>query len=256
MFRNAWRREELIAAFNVYCRIPFSSIHYTHPKVVDLARIIHRTPSSVALKLVNFARLDPKLQARNISGMSHGGKRDAEIWNEFYGNWEELAYESELAIAGFRGLSIEESAGIELKTVSKEGGTREQIIKARLNQNFFRATVLASYANRCCITGLQNADLLIASHIVPWSADEKNRLNPANGLCLNALHDKAFDRGLITITTDYRIHSSKALLKQHGHPAVASFFLPYEGSPINMPQRFLPDKSFLDYHNKNVFLGS
>jgi len=79
MSRNQWKREELIAAFNLYCKIPFAKIHYTRPQVIELARIINRTPSSVALKLVNFARHDPKLQARHVSGMSHGSKGEKEI---------------------------------------------------------------------------------------------------------------------------------------------------------------------------------
>jgi len=55
-------------------------------------------------------------------------------------------------------------------------------------------------------------ELLIASHIIPWARDDKNRMNPANGLCLNALHDKAFDKGLITITPDFVVRISDRFL--------------------------------------------
>jgi len=251
--KNTWQRDELIAAFNLYCKIPFTKIHYTRPQIIELARIINRTPSSVALKLVNFARHDPKLQARNVAGMSHGSKGEKEIWNEFYGNWEELAFQSEQALARFKGLTIEESAGIEENELPQEGKMREQLIKVRVNQNFFRAAVLASYNKCCCITGIQIPELLIAGHIIPWSKDEKNRMNPANGLCLNLLHDKAFDRGLITITPDFKVRISRAFQKHKKNPAIQSFFLPCEGQPIRLPNRFLPDIAFLEYHNNEIF---
>ena len=59
--------------------------------------------------------------------------------------------------------------------------------------------VMSAYNGRCCITGLSLSGLLVASHIIPWSHDRDNRVNPRNGLLLSALHDKAFDTGLITI---------------------------------------------------------
>ena len=82
--------------------------------------------------------LDPELQKRNIVGMRHGSKSDKEIWNEFHGNWEELAFESELLLARFKGEPIENSAKINLDNIPKEGKEREATIKARVNQNFFR----------------------------------------------------------------------------------------------------------------------
>jgi putative restriction endonuclease len=59
--------------------------------------------------------------------------------------------------------------------------------------------------------------LLFASHIIPWAANEKERLNPENGICLSALYDKAFDKGLIgfdqnlqvIFSTELRKHTSK-----------------------------------------------
>jgi hypothetical protein len=62
MMRENWNREELIVAFNLYCKIPFERITSRNPEIINLAKIIGRTPSAVALKLVNFARLDPELR--------------------------------------------------------------------------------------------------------------------------------------------------------------------------------------------------
>lgn len=248
-----WNREELIVAFNLYCKTPFTKINSSNKAVKELAPIIGRSASAVALKLANFARLDPALQERNISGMSHGSKEEAAIWNEFNGNWEELAYQSEQILAQFRNETIENTADILKEDLPVEGRERETLIRARVNQSFFRKTILASYDNHCCITGLAIPELLIASHIVPWSVDEKNRLNPCNGLCMNALHDKAFDSGLITIMPDYTIKLSEKLKRKHS--VIDSFFTYYENKTITLPQRFLPSAEFIRYHNERIFIN-
>lgn len=255
MLRKNWNREELVVAFNLYCRIPFGKISSNNPKIISLAKIIGRTPSAVSLKLSNFARLDPELQKRNISGMSHGSKSDVEIWNEFHGNWDELTFESETLLAQLKNESIENSTRINLDSLPKEGKERDAIIKARVNQNFFRSAILASYDNKCCITGILIPELLIASHIIPWSKDEINRLNPHNGLCLNLLHDKAFDRGLITITEDYKLKLSSSILTYKNNEAIEKFFLPYDDKIISLPKKFLPEMSFLRYHHENIFIN-
>ncbi|TSA26087.1 HNH endonuclease [bacterium] len=252
MPKRNWSRDELIVTFNLYCKLPFSKIHYTNPKIKELSNLIGRTPSAVALKLVNFARLDPELQKRNISGMKHGSKGEKIIWNEFHNNWEELSYESELLFAQFKNETIEKTADIETEDLPPEGKERESLVKTRVNQSFFRKTILASYDNRCCITGISIPELLIASHIVPWSVDEKNRMNPKNGLCLNALHDKAFDIGFITVTPDYIIKISEELI-QSIKTQIDVYFIPFHNSKITLPQSFLPDQEFLDYHYTEIF---
>ena len=253
--RKPWSREESIIAFNLYCKIPFSKIHYKHPDIVVLASLLGRTPSSIALKLVNFASLDPALRKRNISGMKHVSKLDEEIWNDYYGNPEALSYESEVLLAKCKKEPIEKSAHIDMENLPAEGKEREALIKARVNQSFFRSIVLTSYDNRCCITGLSVSELLVASHIIPWSVDEKKRMIPHNGLCLNMLHDKAFDKGLITITPEYVLKLSPSLKGLKDQTALETFFVPFENKPIQLPQRFFPEKAFLKYHNDNIFLS-
>ncbi len=252
MPRRDWTRDELIVAFNLYCRIPFGRIHIRNPEIIDLAKVLGRTPSSVSWKLANFARLDPALQKRQIRGASHGSKAEEEIWDEFHQNWDALAFESQRLMAHLTGVTPEVLAPSE---VFPEGKTREALVKARVNQAFFRSAVLASYDFKCCVTGLSMAELLTASHIVPWSVDIRNRTNPRNGLCLNAIHDKAFDCGLITVTPDYRVRVASALKKptHSGDNIRQSLFLKYEGERIVLPSRFLPDAAFLGYHNLHVF---
>jgi putative restriction endonuclease len=216
--QKLWTRDELILAINLYCKTPFGKIHRNNPKVIELASLIGRTPNSVSFKLVNFASFDPSLKARGIKGASNASKLDLEIWNEFYNDWDRLPFESEKLLAKYANSTIEQVSEIEIEDLPKEGKVRTQLVKVRVNQNFFRAMVMASYNNKCCITGLSAKELLVAGHIRPWGIDEKNRMNPQNGLAINALHDKAFETGLITILPNYKIKVSSILKNRKTNP--------------------------------------
>src|SRR5690606_8991974 len=164
--QKLWSREELIQVFNLYCRLPFGRMHQRNPLVIELARHLGRTPGAVAYKLVNFASLDPQLQKRNIKGASHAAKLDREVWNDFHENWALLIAESERLLA---------QEPNDLPVVYgdsdheiREGRVREQVVQVRVNQHFFRASIMAAYNGRCCITGLDVRELLIAAHILPW----------------------------------------------------------------------------------------
>lgn len=71
-------------------------------------------------------------------------------------------------------------------------------VKVRKVQQFFRNSLLVSYANKCAISGLPVPSLLVASHIISWSKSEARRADLTNGLLLNSLYDKAFDKGYIS----------------------------------------------------------
>jgi putative restriction endonuclease len=252
--RNDWTREQLILALYWYCtKIVFTKIKYTKTEVIELANLVGRSPSAAAFKLVNFARLDPALQQRGVKGMSRGSKAEIPIWNEYYNNWNELSYTAEKIIAERKKITIEEVSEIETIDLPKAGKEREAIIKIRVNQSFFRKTVLLSYRNKCCITGIAIPELLVASHIKPWSKDLSQAANPENGLCLNALHDKAFDRGLFTVTEDYKVLLSDKLLKNKKEEFLQKYFLPYHEKAIIKPNRFMPHNDFLQYHREKIF---
>ena len=253
MVRNNWSKEETIIAFNVYCKIPFKNSSKSNPIIIKYANIIGRSPSALNMKVGNFGRLDPELKKQGITGLVNGSKLEEDVWNEFNGNWEKLAFESEELIAKFQNKTIEENEEINLGDLPK-GKERETIVKTRVNQNFFRSTILSSYNLKCCVTGLSIPDFLIASHIKPWSKDIDNRTNPHNGLCLNSIHDKAFDKGFITVTTDYKILVSNYFNDYSNEQAVNDFFKKYQNQSIILPDRFLPSKEFLEYHYENVFI--
>lgn len=252
--QRLWTKEELILAINLYCKLPFGKMHKGNNEIIELATLINRSPSSVARKLGNFASFDPSLQARGIKGLTGTSKLDAEVWNEFYNDWDLRLMESEKLLASFKSSTLEKLHGIHSNDLLKEGKERESVIRARVNQSIFRRMILAAYKNTCCITGINNPELLIASHIVQWSKDTRNRLNPMNGLALNALHDRAFENGLITVdAVNYEVRVSTKLLKSNS-VAMKTYFLNYEKKPIQLPDKFLPAKEFLLRHNNERFV--
>lgn len=251
--QRLWTRNELILTINLYCKTPFGRLHRSNPDVIELSKLIGRTPSSVAFKLVNFASLDPSLQKRGIKGAKNSSKLDRKIWSEFYNNWENVAYESEILRAEFEGTPIEENL---FKEISKKTKVTERkvVVKQRINQSFFRSMILASYNSTCCITGIKNPELLIAGHIKPWALDEKNRLNPQNGIAINNLHDRAFEIGLITIDTNYKILIASELLTSKDD-YIQKYFKNFHKKDIILPSKFLPDTQFLEYHYSEKFRG-
>lgn len=253
MAGSLWTHTELIVAFNLYCKTPYSKIDKRNPEIRELAAVLHRTPESVSLKLANFASLDPGVERSGRKGMAHGSKADKEVWEQFNQNWEELIGQSERILAELRGTAPYEITEHYEDFLFKEGKERDAWVKQRVSQQFFRRSVLASYGETCCITGLKVPELLVASHIVPWAVDARCRLNPMNGLCLNALHDRAFDRGLMTITPAFIVKISPRLLKEG--PSQDSFFKPYDGKGITLPEKFRPSGEFLRFHNSEIFLS-
>lgn len=248
--RRDWTREELIAAFTLYCQIPFGRIHHRNPEISALAAATGRTPSAVSLKLANFASLDPAILKSGRKGMGNASKRDKEIWDEFHANWNERVVEGEQLLQRLGGLPHELEDGAEESMRYGEGETREVTVQVRLQQEFFRRSILSMYGQRCCMSGIADERLLTASHIVPWSQDKQNRLNPRNGLCLSALHDRAFDRFLITVAADGVIHVSDSLKRGNAPSEIMrSSLLDLQGKRIAFPERFTPDASFLAWHN-------
>ncbi|MNQ61595.1 hypothetical protein D3C85_759160 [compost metagenome] len=254
MSSNRWSRDELKLAFHLYCQLPFGRLHQRNPEIIQLAGLIGRTPSALAMKLVNFASLDPAITASGRKGLGGASKLDQEVWDQFHADWEGLALECEhlkaglVTGAGAAALSIEDDLTADI------GETRQVIVEQRIKQQFFRKAVLSSYRGKCCMSGLAEPRLLLASHIVPWSQDKANRLNPANGLCLSALHDRAFDQGLIALTDEYTVILS-ASLRQRDDAFVREVLLPLAGRQIELPERFMPSVELIAWHRERVFVG-
>jgi len=253
-----WTKEQLKLAFHLYCQLPFGKLHQGNQEIKGLAERIHRSPSALAMKLVNFASLDPSITSSGRKGLSGASNLDREIWNEFRADWNALVTECEklnqqLDPTDTPPETLEGNDEIQIEDFT--GETRQIVVEQRKKQAFFRRAVVSGYQFRCCITGLSEPRLLVASHIVPWSKDESNRLNPSNGLCLSALHDKAFDNGLITISTDYKVMLSSDLSKTKD-PFLENSFAKFSGKQIEFPQRFLPSQELLRFHRESIFKGA
>lgn len=242
-----WTREQTIVALNVYCKIPFKNSSARHPLVKEYAKLLNRTPAALNFKIGNLGSFDPVLRAKGIVGLGHTSKMDELVWNEFFDNPERLAYESEKIIADLRHLSIEESAAIDLSDLP-EGTERTTVTRQRINQQFFHDAVLCSYEEQCCITGISHRQLLEACHISSWCDDVKNRTNPKNGLCMNPLFHRAFDRFLFTVTPDCKIEISEQMMERTEDNSFREYLLSINGNNIIMPEKFSPDINLLSIH--------
>src|SRR6267142_4322371 len=260
-----WTREHFLIALNLYCKLPFGQFDRNNPLVVDVASRMGRTPSSLAMKLGNFASLDPVQRARGIKGLSGATKQDQLMWSEFHAHLDTLGSESEQLLHDFftkdddREVDFLQRDKVRLERssdlVAPTGPTEATAnIKVRRGQQFFRQTILNAYGVRCCITGINVPRLLVASHIKPWRDFPKERLDPRNGLCLSSLHDAAFDAGLITLDKNLRVVLSGRLKAFFPQVALEQSFVPFEGKPIRPPGKIAePDPTCLLYHRDKIF---
>ena len=250
-----WTREETLAAFNFYCCENFGRLHQRNPGIIRLAELMRRTPGSVGMKLVNLASQDSQIRESGRKGLVNVSALDKQVWEEFRADRARVSYESEQAIAQLEGRALESRVSPEVERVAPPKGLdREGVRRFRVNQSFFRRAVLSAYRGRCCVTGLAVPELLNASHIIPWRENERERLNPQNGLCLNALHDRAFDRGLMTVTPDGVVRVSSRLLAAARESEKVAFIAESDGRKIETPAKFPPEREFLEHHNRNAFI--
>lgn len=255
-----WTRTQVLAAVHLYVQLPFGQLQSKNVRIKRLAHWLGRTPGAVAMKLSNLASLDPQITASGRVGLPGASRLDRQVWDDLQTHWDPVAAEAAREferLAAQEGLSPIEADAITADELADQtttdanpvGREREATVKLRINQARFRRAVLASYGGRCCITGLKEPRLLVASHIVPWAVDANNRLNPRNGLCLSALHDKAFDQGLITVTPgDHRVRVGKMLSERTDDAYLQEAIVRLEGVTIQAPERFAPADGFLAWH--------
>lgn len=255
MNKNLWTKEEMILVLNLYLKTPFGKMYARNREVIKIAHLIGRTPNAVALRLVNYASYDPQLKQRGISGMSHGGKKCEEYWDAFADDPEKLLYESERILAQYEGISVEKKFEKELRDIPSDiiGETKISQVKTRVNQNIFRQIILANYDYKCALSGIDIPELLVASHIIPWSENKKERLNPENGICLSSLYDKAFDQGLISFDNSCKVLFSGRLSSNVGKDYYDKYFLPIYGESLTETRKYAVNPLFLEWHRDCIF---
>ncbi|WP_310497896.1 HNH endonuclease [Sandarakinorhabdus sp.] len=229
-----WTEQETRLAMRLYFMLPFGKLHSRNPDIMALAARIGRTASAVSMKLVNFASLDPALTARGRRGLGNCSRLDRQVWAMFQSDWTMAIAEDEPADSADEPV-VHRATETSVTTV------------ARLGQGFFRRAVLANFEQACCVTGIAEPSLLIASHIVPWAKDAAIRLNPRNGLALSATLDRAFDAGLISVSQRRTVIVSRRL-SDHTGPATSSYFHALAGRALAVPRKLDLDDGLLARH--------
>jgi predicted restriction endonuclease len=249
-----------MAALCLYHNLTFGQLHSKQPVIIEFAERLGRSSGSVAMKLCNFASLDPVLKLRGIKGLIGTSALDREVWADFHENQDEVVSESReilrhlFAADADSQLEVIAAEGIRLKKADHD----EPVIAANLKywreQEYFRDVVLNNFGGRCGITGIPLRELLVASHIVPARTHPQERLNVRNGLCLSRLHNAAFDSGLITFDEGLRLVISSRLETSFPQKALAENFHAYVGEPLKLPEEALiPEAAFLEEHRRNIF---
>lgn len=266
--RRNWSREETMMAFALYMILEPRECDDKGADVRRLASAIHRTPNSVALKIWNIAAYDSNRRASGRVGMRHGSRRDAEMWEQYAAEGDRFLSRclallcntvppssiSTPPLENGRFSAVDATTQL-LVSGTPEGEERMALAVQRVHQRYFRNSLMTNYSGRCCITDIAIPQLLIASHIKPWSASTPTeKTAAANGLLLNAFHDRAFDQGFITLDDDYRIIVSHNAVKHD--ESNDKWLYAFEGTHIHMPQASPPLHQFLEYHRKNVFLDA
>lgn len=237
-----WTYNEVLLALYAYCHVPFNKASNTNPWIVKIAKVINRSPAAVKMKIGNLGVFDPKLKEKGITGLTKTSKIDELVWNDYAGHWDKLAIDAEKILS---------KSGIgEFQDLISlpEGSEKFSVIKTRINQQFFREVVLTSYNNQCCISGISAPTILEAAHIIGWKENEKLRTDPTNGLCMNPLFHKAYDKFLMTISPDFKIMISNKLLSSVKDDATLKYLKSLQNRQIYLPQRFYPNKDYLNSH--------
>ena len=259
--RHNWSREETMMAFALYCILKPNECDDKGLDVRRLASVLGRSASSVTLKIWNIAAHDDNRRASGRVGMTHGSKLDALVWewyaasgDAFMSQCIELLQDALVRAEHIPGpLATDRTSHLETATHLLLGEERAVTVLQRVNQSYFRHSLLENYRRTCCITGIKLEPLLLASHIKPWKMSTPiEKTAASNGLLLNAFHDRAFDQGLITVDDDYRIVVAHTYV-EHSVPN-DKWLYGFEGRRIALPSINPPSPEFLDYHHRHVFL--
>gem|GEM_PF-1383543 len=210
-----WSREELILALELY--LAKGLVDDRSAEVIDLSKKlgklaaveqvnpqVFRNPNGVAMKLGNFAALDPNYPGKGLSG---GGKRDKEVWEEFAKDRYALlraASEIRQTVSDIEYNVVSELVNESTTENGFDSESREDTrvriaasIVRRRGQAVFRHSLMTAYDSRCAFTGYNAPDALEAAHILGYLGKESHHI--CNGLLLRADIHTLFDLGLLAV---------------------------------------------------------
>lgn len=265
-----------------------SSMHRAPPIVHQLAALFVRPPGSITNKMMNLNGSRANAGAhewRFFIVMATDPERFPALYNQVLEAARQMGIGSDRLpdFLSLDGITEQELLGqdelssrtLEAVLVVKAAKKRTQLLageaetmrlveqEVRLGQHRFAGAVLDNYAHSCGFCGfaprsLPKQGLLVASHIKPWSvSDDKERLDPANGVAACPTHDAAFDRGLITVNGGLRVHRAPPLERSsRSDPGVDQYFGPSLLASLAVPESGeRPGDGYLAWHNEHVYQG-
>jgi len=136
----------------------------------------------------------------------------------------------------------------EIRTTSL-GYDAEISTTARVGQASFRQKLDKIFKSKCCLTGINRREALVASHVYPWKmSNSYQKVDPNNGLLLNSFHDSLFDKHLMTVRVDGTVEYLDSLKQSLGYSVYNHMCEPYD--EIDFPNNYHPWKEAFDHHNK------
>jgi len=129
---------------------------------------------------------------------------------------------------------------------------KPQTILPRLGQGSFRIMVTDLYQRRCAVTQERTLPALEAAHIKPYIESGPHSVN--NGILFRSDIHKLFDRGYVTISSDYHFEVSKKIKEEYEN---GRDYYAMQGKPLSLPGKtdLQPSSQFINWHNEKVFLG-
>jgi len=186
----------------------------------------------IAMEILHYFNIkgDSKgLLKNNLDNIKNLNSEVKEILNSFYSIQEEVK-------------NLIERKPINPKNKDTE---RLQLVKSRIYQDVLKDYVSENYTNCCALCEIDQPELLVASHIIPWSFDKNKRLDLDNCILLCNFHDKLFDKGFISLNEDLNLIISKQLSKNVSHLL--------DNNTFKIPQEDIPNLEYLKFHREEIF---
>jgi putative restriction endonuclease len=247
--RKNWSYLETALCLKVYLESGRKVPTKTFPGIIELVNLTSRTADSIILKMANFRSLDDSVDSK---GMAHVSELDRIIWSTLEKSPRKLKEIWDESVSNPSTKTKISNRDISIVFDPVKTGVARNSVDTRIGQEAIRSLTLRNYGYACSFCGLDYPDLLMASHIIPWGERSDTRGVLSNVICLCAIHDRAFDRGLLTIDDNYKILVSTKINK---YAETKAIFTEISGKKISLPKdkRMVPDLQFLKYHRSEIF---
>lgn len=221
---NKWTDEEMILTLYIYLTHNHNELYKSSKFLTDFCERLNRytgnirTTSSIEMRISNYKAVDANYLK---NGLDNVGKKVKQIWDNYHDKINYLKSRYDLFVNKTM-LEITSEAQKELEEIdntiinsysninlSEKDAYIELLINVRNNsiQKVFKNNLIMEFNQKCALCNINNKDLLIASHILPYSKcrNKKNMINHNNGLLLCPMHDALFDKKYISFNVNGNI---------------------------------------------------